>query len=68
MFGIKAGQITITRDVNFDEATFGFSMEKSNEIIEDAIMDLDLLEITKVKCVKSTTSRPASAKFARTTM
>ena len=36
-----------TRDVNFDEATFGFSMEKSSEIIKDAIMDLDLLDINE---------------------
>ena len=47
VFDIAAGQIVITRDVNFDEATFGFSMEKSSEIIKDAIMDLDLLDINE---------------------
>lgn len=35
----------ITRDVNFDETKFGSSTEPSREEDEDAMLDLDLLEI-----------------------
>ena len=45
VFDIEAGQIMITRDVTFDESTFGFSMEPSSEEIDDTMLDLDLLEI-----------------------
>ena len=45
VFDIEAGQMVITRDVNFDESTFGFSMEPSSEEVDDAVLDLDLLAI-----------------------
>ena len=45
MFDVEAGQVVITRDVNCDESTFGFTMEPSSEEVDDAMLDLDLLEI-----------------------
>ena len=45
VFDIEASKIMITRDVTFDESAFGFSMEPSNEEFDDAMLDLDLLEI-----------------------
>ena len=45
MFDVEAGQVVITRDVNCDESTFGFTKEPSSEEVDDAMLDLDLLEI-----------------------
>lgn len=45
VFDIEAGQVMIIRDVTFDESKFGFSMEPSSEEVDDAMLDLDLLEI-----------------------
>ncbi|CAI5708930.1 unnamed protein product [Hyaloperonospora brassicae] len=45
VFDIEAGQVVISRDVNFDESSFGFSMEPSSEEVGDATLDLDLLDI-----------------------
>ena len=45
VFDIEAGQVIITRDVAFDESTFGSSMEPSSEEVDDAMTELDLLEI-----------------------
>ena len=45
VFDIEAGQVVMSRDVNFDESSFGFSMEPSSEEVDDATLDLDLLGI-----------------------
>ena len=45
MFDIKAGQVVISRDVNFDESSFAFSMEPSIEEVDNATLDLELLDI-----------------------
>ena len=45
VFDIEAEQMVITRDANFDESTFGFSMRPPSEEVDDAMLDLNLLEI-----------------------
>ena len=45
VFDIEAGQVVVTRDVNFDEAAFRPSMESSGEEVDDTMLNLDLLEI-----------------------
>ncbi|CAI5735070.1 unnamed protein product [Hyaloperonospora brassicae] len=45
VFDIEAGQVVISRDANFDESAFGISMEPSSEEVDDATLDLDLLDI-----------------------
>nr|CCA14811.1 integrase putative [Albugo laibachii Nc14] len=42
---IEAGKVVISRDIKFDESTFGLSMDRSNEEIDDAVLDFDLLEM-----------------------
>ena len=45
VFDMEAGQVVITRDVNFDESAFGLSPTIPNEVVEGAALDFDLLEI-----------------------
>ena len=45
IFDIEAGQVVITRDVNFDESSFGFSPEFTEEVVEDTALDFDSLAI-----------------------
>uniref|UniRef100_H3H3U4 Integrase catalytic domain-containing protein n=1 Tax=Phytophthora ramorum TaxID=164328 RepID=H3H3U4_PHYRM len=41
LYDIEAGQVVISRDVNFDESAFGLSMHTSDEDADDAALDLD---------------------------
>ena len=45
VFDMEAGQVVITRDVNFDESAFGLSPTIPDEVVEDAALDFDLLAI-----------------------
>ena len=45
VFDIEAGQVVITRDINFDESAFGFSPSLQEEVVEDAALDFDSLTI-----------------------
>ncbi|KAG2873164.1 hypothetical protein PC115_g24426 [Phytophthora cactorum] len=43
LYDIEAGQVVISRDVNFDESTFGLSPRISDEDVDD--LDVDSLDI-----------------------
>ncbi|NAU60962.1 hypothetical protein EE075_30035, partial [Klebsiella pneumoniae] len=45
VYDIEAGQVVISRDVNFDESTFGLSTHTSDEDVDDAVLDLDALDL-----------------------
>ena len=47
VFDIEAGQMVISRDVNFDEASLGLTTKSPSEDLDDAVPDLDLLEISE---------------------
>uniref|UniRef100_H3GNZ2 Integrase catalytic domain-containing protein n=1 Tax=Phytophthora ramorum TaxID=164328 RepID=H3GNZ2_PHYRM len=42
---IEAGQVDVSRDVNFDESTFGLSTHTSDEDVDDAALDHDPLDL-----------------------
>ena len=44
-YDIEAGQVMITRDVNFDESTFRFLPKLLQETIEDTTLDFDAIDI-----------------------
>uniref|UniRef100_H3H9X7 Retroviral polymerase SH3-like domain-containing protein n=1 Tax=Phytophthora ramorum TaxID=164328 RepID=H3H9X7_PHYRM len=41
LYDIEAGQVVVSRDVNFDESAFGLSAHTSGEDVDDAALDLD---------------------------
>ena len=45
VYDIEAGQVVISRDVTFDESTFGFSTVSASDDDEDVALDLDSLDI-----------------------
>ena len=45
VYDIEVGQVVISRDITFDEQAFGFTMDRLSEDVDDAALDLDLLEI-----------------------
>ena len=47
MYDVEAGQVVITRDVNFDESTNVLSVDRPSEEVDDATLDFDLLEINE---------------------
>ena len=44
VYDIEAGQVVISRDVNFNESLFGFTPSLTNEDVED--LDLESLDLT----------------------
>uniref|UniRef100_H3GC12 Integrase catalytic domain-containing protein n=1 Tax=Phytophthora ramorum TaxID=164328 RepID=H3GC12_PHYRM len=45
LYDIEAGQVVVSRDVNFDELAFGLSTHTSDEDVDDAALDLDALDL-----------------------
>uniref|UniRef100_H3GS33 Uncharacterized protein n=1 Tax=Phytophthora ramorum TaxID=164328 RepID=H3GS33_PHYRM len=45
LYDIEAGQVVVSRDVNFDESAFGLSTHTSDEDVDDAALDLDALDL-----------------------
>uniref|UniRef100_H3H9L6 Uncharacterized protein n=1 Tax=Phytophthora ramorum TaxID=164328 RepID=H3H9L6_PHYRM len=45
LYDIEAGQVVVSRDVNFDESAFGLSAHTSDEDVDDAALDLDALDL-----------------------
>ena len=45
VFGIDAGQVVISRDVTFDESTFGYSLALPQEFAEDFALCFDAMDI-----------------------
>ena len=45
MYDIEAGKVVISRDIKFDESSFGLSMDRSSEEVDDAVLEFDLPEM-----------------------
>ena len=48
VYDIEAGQVVISRDVTFDESTFGFSPALPQAVVEDTTLDFGDLDINDV--------------------
>ena len=45
VYDIEAGHMVITRDITFDESTFGFSPSLPEETSNDTALDFDAMDI-----------------------
>ena len=50
IYDIEAGQVVISRDVTFDESTFGFSPTLPQEIVDDTALEFDSINISDEPC------------------
>ena len=46
VYDIEADQVVISRDVTFDESTFGFSPTLPQEIVDDTALDIKSMDIS----------------------
>uniref|UniRef100_A0AAV1TQH0 Retroviral polymerase SH3-like domain-containing protein n=1 Tax=Peronospora matthiolae TaxID=2874970 RepID=A0AAV1TQH0_9STRA len=46
VYDIEADQVVISRDVTFDESTFGFSPTLPQEIVDDTALDIESMNIS----------------------
>ena len=60
VYDIEAGQVVISRDVNFDESAFGFAPSLTYEDVED--LDLESLDLTDDDLRPMRFSKQASAR------
>ena len=50
IYDIEADQVVISRDVTFDESTFGLSPALPQETVDDAVLDFDSMNISDELC------------------
>ena len=50
VYDIEADQVVISRDVTFDESTFGFSPALPQEAVDDTALDFDSMNISDEPC------------------
>ena len=50
IYDIEEDQVVISRDVTFDESTFGFSPALPHEVVDDTAMDFDSMNISDEPC------------------
>ena len=50
IYDIEADQVVISRDVTFDESTFGFSPALPQEAVDDTALDFDSMNISDEPC------------------
>uniref|UniRef100_H3H942 Integrase catalytic domain-containing protein n=1 Tax=Phytophthora ramorum TaxID=164328 RepID=H3H942_PHYRM len=65
LYDIEAGQVVVSRDVNFDEAAFGLSTHTSDEDVDDAALDLDALDLDDNDGPRLTSFRQAGKRKSR---
>ena len=51
VYDIEVDQVVISRDVTFDESTFGFSPTLSQEPMDDTALDFDSINISDESCI-----------------
>ena len=57
IYDIEADQAVISRDVTFDESTFGFVQTLLQDVVDDAVLDFDSMSIS---------SEPATTELKQT--
>ena len=51
VYDIEVDQVVISRDVTFDESTFGFSLTLSQITMDDTALDFDSMSISNESCI-----------------
>uniref|UniRef100_H3H8R5 Integrase catalytic domain-containing protein n=1 Tax=Phytophthora ramorum TaxID=164328 RepID=H3H8R5_PHYRM len=65
LYDIEAGQVVVSRDVNFDESAFGLSTHTSDEDVDDAALDLDALDLDDNDGPRQTSFKQAGKRKSR---
>uniref|UniRef100_H3GVG6 Uncharacterized protein n=1 Tax=Phytophthora ramorum TaxID=164328 RepID=H3GVG6_PHYRM len=65
LYDIEAGQVVVSRDVNFDESAFGLSTHISDEDVDDAALDLDALDLDDNDGRRQTSFKQAGKRKSR---
>uniref|UniRef100_H3H8C8 Integrase catalytic domain-containing protein n=1 Tax=Phytophthora ramorum TaxID=164328 RepID=H3H8C8_PHYRM len=65
LYDIEAGQVVVSRDVNFDESAFGLSAHTSDEDVDDAALDLDALDLDDNDGPRQTSFKQAGKRKSR---
>uniref|UniRef100_H3H975 Integrase catalytic domain-containing protein n=2 Tax=Phytophthora ramorum TaxID=164328 RepID=H3H975_PHYRM len=65
LYDIEAGQVVVSRDVNFDESAFGLSAHTSDEDVDDAALDLDALDLDDTDGPRQTSFKQAGKRKSR---
>ncbi|KAL4176616.1 hypothetical protein KRP22_001557 [Phytophthora ramorum] len=65
LYDIEAGQVVVSRDVNFDESAFGLSVYTSDEDVDDAALDLDALDLDDNDGPRQTSFKQAGKRKSR---